>query len=61
MAVIAARAAFQRIRTMRVIPSPPEALAGLAVIAGAIALARIVFRAAPDIWVLINALAQPSR
>lgn len=46
---------------MRVIPSPPEALAGLAVIAGAIALARIVFRAAPDIWVLINALAQPSR
>ena len=43
------------------VPSPPEALLALLGFGAAALAARAIIRAAPDLWVLINALAQPSR
>jgi hypothetical protein len=48
---------------MRTIPSPLEALAGLAAlgVAALVIAAPALAKALRDIWVLINALAQPAR
>lgn len=43
------------------VPLPPEALLALLGLGAAALAARAIIRAAPDPWVLINALAQPSR
>ena len=46
---------------MRASLSPLEALAALAAVAAAVAVVRAVLRVTPDLWVLVNALAQPRR
>lgn len=43
------------------VPLPPEALLALLGLGAAALVARAIIRAAPDLWVLVNALAQPSR
>lgn len=46
---------------MRGISSLLEALAGVAAIVAMVAIAPMLTRAARDVWVLVNALAQPGR